>query len=122
MADYGYIKALLNGILDGRTRHAVDESFKHLMGNFRFGVPDHQTRATNGQMYWQQSTTASDTAEFSILHGLPNAPAYAIPVLELDKPGSKAGFLTVSKAADGKRIYLKADAGSTGVPFTVLIE
>ncbi len=122
MADLGYIKSLLRGIPDLQTRNALDQAFTHILGNLRFGVPENQTRAVNGQWYWQSSTTATSTSEFSLLHGLPDKPAYGIVVLELDKPGSKAGFLTVSKAADGKRIYLKADAGSTGVPFTVLIE
>ena len=122
MADIGYVTGLLRGVKDEQTRNALQQIFTHILGNLRFGVPDNQTRATNGQWYWLSSTTASDTSGFSILHGLPNAPAYGIPVLELDKVGSKAGFLTVTRAADGKRIYLRADAGSTATPYTVLIE
>ncbi len=122
MADIGYVRGLLRGVKDLPTRNALEQIFEHVLGNLRWGVPENQTRAVNGQWYWQSSTTATSTSEFSILHGLPDKPAYAIPVLELDKPGSKAGFLTVSRAADGKRFYVKADAGSTGVPFTVLIE
>jgi hypothetical protein len=68
------------------------------------------------------STTASDTSEFSIVHGLVETPRYAIPVLELGKVGSRAGGLVVSRAADGKRLYLKADVGSTNAPVMLLVE
>ena len=122
MADKAYVLTLLRGITDQRTRVALEQAFTHVMDNIRLGVPEHQTRAVNMQGYWLQSTTASDTSEFSIAHGLLTAPHYAIPVLELDKVGSKAGGLTVSRAADAARIYLKADAGSTNAPITVLVE
>ena len=122
MADKAYVLTLLRGITDQRTRVALEQAFTHVMDNIRLGVPEHQTRAVNLQGYWLQSTTASDTSEFSIAHGLLTAPHYAIPVLELDKVGSKAGGLTVSRAADAARIYLKADAGSTNAPITVLVE
>ena len=122
MADKAYVLTLLRGITDQRTRVALEQAFTHVMDNLRLGVPEHQTRAVNMQGYWLQSTTASDTSEFSIAHGLLTAPHYAIPVLELDKVGSKAGGLTVSRAADAARIYLKADAGSTNAPITVLVE
>lgn len=122
MADLGYVTSLLRGIPDEKTRSILEQVMTHVLGNLRYGVPEHQTRAVNGQYYWLSSTTAADTSEFSILHGLPSAPAYGIPVLELDHVGSKAGFLTVTKAADGKRIYLRADAGSTNTAFTLLVE
>ena len=96
--------------------------FTHILGNLRLGVPEHQARAENFQAYWLQSTTASDTSEVSIAHGLPSAPHYAIPVLELDHVGSRVGGLTVSRAADGQRVYVKADAGSTNAPILLLVE
>ena len=122
MADIGYVRTLLASIKDDGTRRVLIAAFEHVLSNIRLGVPDHHMRATNLQAYWQQSTTASDTGEFSIAHGLPSAPHWAIPVLDLSQPGSKAGYLTVSKAADTRRIYLKADAGSTGVPLVILTE
>lgn len=122
MADKGYVLALLRRIPDAATRIALEQAFTHLMDNIRIGVPEHQTRAVNLQAYFEGSTTASDTSEFSIAHGLPSTPHYAIPILELDKPGSKAGFLTVSRAADAQRIYLKADSGSTNVPIMLIVE
>lgn len=122
MADQGYVNALLNAIPDATTKRVLKQAFEHVLNNIRLGVPEHQVRATNLQAYWTQSTTASDTGEFSIVHGLPGTPHYALLALELDKPGSKAGGLTVSRAADSKRVYLKADAGSTNAPITLLIE
>lgn len=122
MADIGYIRTLLRGIPDQKMRTILEAAFTHTLDNLRFGVPEHQTRAENFQAYWQQSTTATSTGEFSIAHGLQTTPHYAIPVLELDRVGAKAGFLTVTRAADAQRIYLKADAGSTNVPLTLLIE
>jgi hypothetical protein len=122
MADIGYVRTLLAGIKDDATRRILNAAFEHVLSNIRLGVPEHHVRATNLQAYFQKSTTASDTSEFSIAHGLPSAPHWAIPVLDLSEPGSKAGGFTVSRAADMKRIYLKADAGSTGVPITLLSE
>ena len=122
MADLGYVRSLIRGIPDEKTRSVLDQVMTHVLENIRLGVPDHQTRATNLQAYWQESTTATSTGEFSVAHGLPSAPNYAIPVLALGTPGSKAGFLTVSRAADARRIYVKCDAGSTAVPFVLLVE
>lgn len=122
MADLGFVKATLRGIPDERTRTRLETVFTHILQNLRFGAPDHQTRAENFQIYFMQSTTAQSTGEFSIAHGLPTTPRYAIPILKLDQVGAKAGGLTVSRAADTARFYLKADAGSTNVPITLLIE
>lgn len=122
MADLGYVKTLIRGIADEKTRNVLDQVFTHILSNIRLGVPEHQTRATNLQAYWQQSTSASDTSEFSIPHGFATAPSWAIPVLDLSQPGSKAGGFEVSRAADGRRVYLKAQAGSTNAPITLLVE
>lgn len=123
MADKGYVLTLLRGIPDTKTRTVLEQAFTHLLDNLRLGEPAHQTRAENFQAYWMQSTSASDTSEFSIAHGIVGTtPRYAIPVLELDRVGSRAGGLVVSRGADGARIYLKADAGSTNAAMTLLVE
>lgn len=120
MADLGYIKALLRRITDANTRIPLEQSFTHTLENLRFGVPDHQTRAENFQLYFLQSTTAASTGEFTIAHGLNTVPRYAIPLLELDKPGAKLVPLEVTRAADAHRIYLKST--STSAPITLLVE
>ena len=122
MSDIGYVRRLLAGVPDEATRRTLISAFEHVMANFRLGVPDHQTRAVNAQQYWLQSTTASDTSEFSIVHGLNAVPNYAFIGLELDRPGAGLPIVTVSRAADTRRVYLKASAGSTNVPFILLVE
>jgi hypothetical protein len=47
-------------------------------------------------------------------------PHYALPVLELDRPGAKVVPLEVTRAADARRIYLKST--STSAPITLLVE
>lgn len=120
MADIGFVRSQLGGIRDAATRRVLTTIFEHVLGNIRIGAPEHQTRAENLQAYWENSTTASDTGEFSFAHGLPTTPHYAIPVLELDKPGAKLVNLEVSRAADSRRIYLKSQ--STSAPILLLVE
>jgi hypothetical protein len=121
VADVGYISAQLSAVPDATTRRILQDVFKHVLGNIRIGVPAHQTRAVNLQAYWLNSTTpAIANEEFSIAHGLPSTPHYALPVLELDKPGAQTVSLTVSRAADSKRIYLKS--ASTSAPILILVE
>lgn len=122
MADIGFIRGQLAGLSNARDRDILTKVFDHVLGNYRLGVPEHQVRAVNGQQYWEESTTATSTGEFSFAHGLSAIPSYGIPVLDLSKVGSKAGFLAVTRAADSKRVYLRADAGSTNAPITLLVE
>lgn len=122
MADLGYVRGQINGIKDADLRVRLTNIFEHILNNLRFGVPDHQARAENFQAYFENSTTASDTSEFSFQHGLAVTPKYAIPMLELDHVGSKIAMLEVSRIADSRRIYLKAAAGSTSAPILLLIE
>lgn len=122
MADIGAVKALINGVPEATTKRILNQVFEYVLGNIRFGEPEHQARAENMQAYFLNSTTASDTSEFSIPHGLPAAPKLAIPVIDLQTVGAKFPQLEVSRAADTKRVYLKATAGSTSMPFTILIE
>lgn len=122
MADIGFLRTLFSGIKDDGQRRIQINAWEYVLANLRFGVPSHQARATNLQAYWLSSTTASDTSEFSIRHGLPSAPHWAIPILDLSLPGCRVGGVTVSRAADAQRIYLKAEAGSTNVPIVLLTE
>jgi hypothetical protein len=121
MADIGLIRAQLTGIADEKTRRILITVFEYLLGTVAFGEPDHQARATNFQMYYENSTTASTAAtEFSIAHGLSDAPHLAIPVLDLTAAGSQWVPLTVSRVADSKRIYLTSS--STRAPIALLVE
>lgn len=86
----------------------------------QFGPAVHQDKATNFQAYFLQSTTASSTGEFSIVHGLGRAPYLAIPVLPLDSSGAVLPPLEVSRAADDQRVYLRSTM--TNTPFFLLVE
>lgn len=122
MADIGFVRAQLGGIQDATTKRVLTTIFEHVLGNIRFGEPKHQKRAENMQAYYYSSTTASDTNEFSIVHGLGTTPSLAIPILDVRQVGAVLPSLTVSRAADASRVYLKASAGSTNVTFKLLIE
>lgn len=120
MADLGYLKGLIRGIPDAKTRVVMEQVVTHIVENLRFGVPDHQSRAENFQLYFQESTTAPSTSEASFTHGLTSAPKLAIPVLDLQQPGSQLVPLEVTRVADTRRVYLKST--STSARFMVLIE
>lgn len=123
MADIGYVRRALLGIPDATTRSVLLTIFEHVMGNLTVGAVDPSNKkATNFQMYHQPSTTATSTSEFSIVHGMDRTPQIAIPVLDLSQPGAKIVLLEASRAADSRRIYLRAAAGSTNAPFSLLVE
>lgn len=123
MADEGYISGLLSGVQDARLRSILEDCFRHLLREQRFGEPTNRSKATNFGAYYQGSTTGASTSEFSFLHGIAGvSPRLAIPCLDLNRPGSRLVDLEVSRAADSKRLYLKAAAGSTSAPFILLVE
>lgn len=120
MADLGYVKSLLRQVADETTRRALDQVFTHILGNLRVGVPEHQGRAVNLQMYFEASTSATSTGEFTVAHGLGVTPHLAIPVLDVSQPGARTVPLEVSRAADNQRLYLKST--STAAPMWLLVE
>lgn len=121
MADKSYIHSLLSAVPDATTKALLLRAFDYVLDNISLGTPEHQTRATNMQAYYELSTTATSTGEFSITHGLPDAPTYAIPVLKLNQAGAAIVNVQVSRVADSKRFYLKTVAGSTNVPVAFLV-
>lgn len=122
MADEGYITGILAGISDQNLRRILTEAFRHVLREQRFGEPEDKTKATNFSAIYQESTTAASTSEFSIAHGMSVTPRLAIPVLNLNKAGAKLVPMEVTRAADGRRIYLKTAAGSTAAAFSLLVE
>ena len=120
MATTPYVESMLGG-LDAGLRKALSQIFTYVLGNLRFGRPEHQERAENLQAYFYEATTPSVAGtEFSIAHGLQRAPYLLIPVLPLDTVGAKTVPLEVSKAADDQRLYLKSTTASA--PIRVLVE
>lgn len=119
MADIGYIKSELGGF-EGTQKTGLLNAFTYLLNNLAFGSGEHQTRATNFQAYYLTSTTPSvANTEFSIAHGLQSAPSVLFPVLPLNAVGSQVVPLTVSRAADGKRVYLKSSSTSAAIAVLV---
>jgi hypothetical protein len=122
VSDIGILRGLCAGIPDPTTKRIITEICEELVGKggLTFGDPDHQRRATNHRLFFETSTTAASTGEFSIRHGLATAPTLAIPVLDLGQPGAQFVPLTVTREADNQRVYLKS--GSTGARITLLVE
>lgn len=120
MATPEYVIAQL-GVIQPDLKRVFGDVFRYVLANLRLGRIAHQTRAENVQAYFLTGTTPSvaDT-EFSIEHGLGTAPYTLLPVLDLQTVGSQLVPLTVTRAADGNRIYLSSSA--TDAPIAVLIE
>lgn len=120
MADPSYIKSLFGGT-DDAVKKAADQAFTYLLGNLKLGPLNASRRALNFQWYWFTGTThATANTEFSIAHGLGRTPSVVLPVLALDQVGSKFVDLTVTRAPDASRIYLRSS--STSAAITVLVE
>lgn len=119
MADIGYIEAEL-GSLPPDHKKGLVSAFRYVLRNLSFGAVEHQTAATNFQAYYLTSTTpAVAQTEFSIAHGLASTPNVVIPVLGLDAVNSQIVPLSVSRAADDKRIYLKSSSTSAAIAVLV---
>jgi hypothetical protein len=120
MATSAYVESLMGG-LSADVRRAFRSVFDYVLGNLRFGPCDDATRTENFQLYAFEATTpAVANTEFSIAHGLKDAPHLVIPVLRPGNVGEKIVDLAVTRVADGERIYLKSSVASA--PICVLIE
>jgi hypothetical protein len=118
MADLGYIKSEL-AAFEGAQKTGLQNLVTYLLNNLSFARLD-RGRATNAQLYYLDGTTSSNAnTEFSIAHGLNSAPSYLIPVMPLNEVGAQLVPLTVSRAADDRRVYLKSS--STGAAITVMV-
>ena len=119
MANSGYIDSLL-GSLPREQKGAISAAFTYVLKNLSFGVVEHQKQAGNFQAYYLTSTTpAVANTEFSIAHGLGAAPNVLIPVAALNVVNSQIVPLTIARAADDNRVYLKSS--STSAVFAVLV-
>lgn len=120
MADIGLIESELGGVPPDLKR-ALVASFRYVLGNLSFGaISDERSRATNFQAYYLSGTTpAVAQTEFSIAHNLGSAPNVLFPVAALNQVGAQIVPLTIARAADAKRVYLKSS--STSAAFSVLV-
>ena|SRR5690348_14124556 len=118
MADIGAIKTEL-AAFEGQQKSGLLNAFTYLLGNWSFIASD-RGKAGNNLLYYISGTTSSNAnQEFSIAHGLEGTPSVLIPVLTLNEIGSMTVPLTVSRAADTKRVYLKSP--STSAAITVMV-
>lgn len=121
MANTGFVESLLGG-LQADLKRVLTEAFRYALSNGRFGSVDHQAKSESFQAYFLVSTTASDTGEFSIVHGLGRAPYYCHAVLPLNSSAYTLPVLRTTRPADASRLYLQAAAGSTNLTFALLVE
>lgn len=120
MAVPGFAEALLGG-LDTDIKRVLTELVRYVLPNSKFGPPDHQVKSESFQAYYVLSTTASTSNdEFSILHGMGRIPYTALPFLDLASTGAQLLGLTVTRAADAQRVYLRST--SVSAPFVLLLE
>lgn len=118
MADIGYIKSELAAFKSDE-KNALQNILTYVLNNLSWARLD-GGRATNAQLYYKSVTTSTAAnVEFSVPHGLGSTPSYLIPVLPLDEVGAQVVPLTVSRAADDKRVYLKSS--STSAAITILV-
>ena len=121
MASLGGIEALL-GSLEASTKKVLTEVVRALVPNLRIGPLD-VAKAENFAAYKITSTTAASTGEFSVEHGIGRTPYLAQQIVDLSVIGAGLGVpLTVTRAADERRLYFKTEAGSTNRVFSLYLE
>lgn len=119
MANLGGIDAAL-GPLPPATKAPIKSAFEYVLKNLSLGAMEHGTIATNLQAVWLSGTTSTTAnQEFSIPHGLERTPTFALPVLALQAVNTQTPVLSVTRAADDRRVYFSA--ASTGVAIAVLV-
>lgn len=120
MARISYVESLIAG-LPADAKRSLKLAFEYVLDNLRFGRPEVDERAENGQHYFFEGTTpAVANTEFSIAHGMAAAPYLLIPVLPLDVVNAQIVRLKVTRAADVERIYLSSP--DTSATFRVMVE
>lgn len=122
MSVTGYAETLFGG-LQADIKRVLTEYTRYILPNGRFGPVSHQGKSENFTAYYVNSTTPTSTGvEFSIVHGIGRAPYLAQVVIALDQVGVYAPVLKNSRAPDAMRVYFTAEAGSTNMPFSLLLE
>ena len=121
MAALGGIEAIVNSLPD-TIRSRMMELVRALVPYLRFGPVEHQSKCENFAGVTIISTTASDTGELAIAHGLGRSPYRIQPCLAANSSGMELVNYRLTRPADGNRIYLKVAAGDTGKVFAMYVE
>jgi hypothetical protein len=116
MASPAYIESLLRGAVPDAERSAFKNVFDYILSNLRFGRPVNQERCENLQVYFLIGVTpATPNTEFSLVHNLATPPYLAIPCLPLQSVNVTNPQLTVTRPADGNRVYFSSPAASAAI-------
>lgn len=121
MASLSLVQAKLNA-LPAALRAPMLEIFTAILRDVRFGHPlgEQPDPCTNfGAGFFTATTAAIGGDEFTVTHGFGRVPYLAIPVLPLDSVGSQIVPLTVTRAADDRRIYLSSPTASADICLVV---
>lgn len=121
MADASAVEAELNA-LPPQLKAIFIRVFRAFLKDIRFGHPlgeatDPMLNMSGGFLHGTTPTLPGD--EFTIAHGFGRAPYWAVAGLRLDTVGSSIVPLTVSRAADNKRIYLTSTIGDAPISLAV---
>ena len=120
MADTGIVKTYLSA-LDQTQQRVFKTVFDYILADIRFGRGTDGDPSQNlGGGFFSGTTPHSANEEFTIAHTFGRTPYLLIPVLPLDQVNATIPRLTVSRAADANRIYLKS--ADTDAPFFVYLE
>jgi hypothetical protein len=122
MADLGFIESETKS-LPQQMQATFFRIWRALVPDLRFGHPTGDSRdpCTNfGGAFLHGTTPSVAGTEFSLPHAFGRVPYLAMPVLRLDAVGSSAVPLTVSRAADAKRVYFTSTIASA--PVSVYVE
>ena len=121
MAPLGSVEAEI-GSLPPDLKRVFTNVLRILVPFLRFGPID-TAKCENFAGYNITSTTASDTGEFSVAHGLGRAPYRLMPSLDLNSSGMELVNVRVSRPADASRLYLKAvSSNSINKVFSIYVE
>lgn len=121
MAALGAIESEIKS-LPVEMRATMLRIFRSFLKDIRFGhptgdVPDPLVNMAGG--FFHGTTPSTPGVEFSIAHGFGRVPYLAVPILRLDAVGSSIVPLTVSRAADDKRLYFTSTIADAPISLSV---
>lgn len=122
MSDLGFIEAEIKSLPE-TMRATMQRIFRAILRDIRFGHPSGDSRdpcLNMGAAFLHGTTPTTPGEEFSIAHSFGRTPYLAMPAVRLDSVGSSIVPVTVSRAADDKRIYLTSTIGNA--PVTLIVE
>lgn len=111
----GYVGTLLNS-LESNVKRVLIPAFDYVQDHWKLGPIEDGKRALNAQIYWFAATTSSAAGtEFSVRHNLGQIPSYLITGAPVNAADVQIVPLTVSRAADDRRVYLKSSSTSASI-------